>query len=131
MTGSLEEVRQLAQWLSGTGIDLLELSGPGRLIRLRRNESGLHVAEPLAAEPSSSATLVRAGSVGVLLHAHPLREQPLVRVGDEVAAGQVLALLKIGLLLLPVQAPHAGILTRVFAADQTTVGWGEPLFELA
>jgi acetyl-CoA carboxylase biotin carboxyl carrier protein len=138
----IEQVRQLAGWLGGSGIELLELSGPGRLIRLRRGPVHAGQAQPQAdgAAPSpaqaveavtASATVVRANSVGVLLHAHPLREQPLAALGDEVAQGQVMALLKVGTLLLPVTAPCAGIVSRVLAANESIIGWGEPLFELA
>ena len=132
---SIELARQLAQWLAGTDIELLELSGPGRFIRLRRGDAGVQpdmtAAPGLIEVHSPTATLVRAHSVGVLLHTHPLREEPLVRVGDEVANGQALALLKAGSILLPVTAPRAGVVLRVMAADRTIVGWGEPLFELA
>jgi acetyl-CoA carboxylase biotin carboxyl carrier protein len=74
---------------------------------------------------------VRAGSVGLLLHTHPLRSEPLVKVGQQVAAGQALALLKIGLVLLPVSAPRAGVVSRIVAPDASAVGFGEPLIELA
>jgi acetyl-CoA carboxylase biotin carboxyl carrier protein len=120
----------LAQWLDGTDIDVLELSGPARHIRLRRGVNAVELqAQPAA--PQASPTVVRASSVGVLLHAHPLRDVPLVRTGDAVAAGQPLALLQVGAVLLPVAAPHAGTVARVLAAYGAVVGYGEPLVELA
>jgi acetyl-CoA carboxylase biotin carboxyl carrier protein len=136
MTGeTMDEARQLSEWLSGTDIDLLELSGPGKLIRLRRNGMGSNAAaapQPAAAvaAPTSSETLVRAGSVGIVRHAHPLREDPLVRAGQPVAAGQVLVLLQIGAVLLAVPALRAGVIARVIAANDSLVGYGDPLVEL-
>lgn len=131
----LAEVRQLSEWLAGTDITLLELSGPGKTIRLRRGGATADTqpvpavpapAQPVAAPP----TVVRAGTVGIVLHAHPVRAEPLVRPGQEVAAGQPLALLKIGLLLLPVPAPRAGKVCRMVAADGAPVGFGDALVEL-
>lgn len=136
MTGeTMDEARQLSEWLSGTDIALLELSGPGKLIRLRRNGAGYGAAAaPEAGDllqvPASTTTLVRAGSVGLVLHAHPLRKDSLVRVGQPVVAGQPLVLLQIGVVLLAVPAPRAGVVSRVIAADQSLVGYGDPLVEL-
>jgi acetyl-CoA carboxylase biotin carboxyl carrier protein len=131
---AMDEARQLSEWLSGTDIDLLELRGPGKVIRLRRNGAGHAPAappSPAADEaPASTATLVRAGSVGIVLHAHPMREETLVHAGQPVAAGQALVLLKIGAVLLAVTAPRAGVVTRVIAANDSLVGFGDPLVEL-
>lgn len=131
----LAEVRQLSEWLAGTDITLLELSGPGKTIRLRRGglAGGSQPVPPVQAPPepvASTSTVVRADSVGIVLHAHPMRAEPLVRPGQEVAAGQPLALLRIGLLLLPVPAPRAGKVGRMVAADGATVGFGDALVEL-
>ena len=131
----LNEVRRLSEWLAGTDITLLELSGPGKLIRLRRNggEPGgdPQPQSPLTADAAPAApTVVRAGSVGVLLHAHPLRAEPLARVGQQVAAGQTIALLKVGLVLLAVPASRAGTVSRIVAAHEALVGYGDALIEL-
>ena len=136
MTGeTMDQARQLSQWLSGTDIELLELTGPGKVIRLRRNGAGYSAAagpQPDVAiqGAASTATVVRAGSVGIALHAHPLRQEALVRAGQQVAAGQALLLLRIGAVLLTVPAPRAGVVSRVIAADETLVGYGDPLVEL-
>lgn len=131
----IDQVCQLSQWLAGTDITLLELSGPGKLIRLRRNGTGMGLDnEPVASEPvveAAAPTTVKAGSVGILLHSHPLRSEPLVQVGQPVEEGQTVALLKIGLVLLPVAAPRAGTVSRIVAANESTVGFGEPLIELS
>lgn len=130
----IDQVRQLSQWLAATDITLLELTGPGKSIRLRRDGPGASVDNlPGIAPPpavAATATPVKAGSVGILLHSHPLRPDPLVQVGQTVEEGQTVALLKIGLVLLPVAAPRAGTVTRIVAAHGTAVGFGEPLIEL-
>ncbi|MFT3821683.1 MAG: acetyl-CoA carboxylase biotin carboxyl carrier protein subunit [Rubrivivax sp.] len=125
----IDQVRQLSDWLAATDIALLELTGPDRAIRLRRNGGGSFVEEAVPAA-APDATVVRAGSVGLYLDAHPLRAEPLVRPGDAVAAGQALALLKIGLVLLAVPAPRAGVVARIVATPGRAVGYGDPLVEL-
>jgi acetyl-CoA carboxylase biotin carboxyl carrier protein len=133
---TLDQTTQICRWLAGTGIELFELRGPGTLLRLKRNGASYAVQPETApvsdaAVPASGTTqVVRAGSVGVLLHAHPLRQAPLVQVGDVVRAGQALAVLRIGAVLLAVAAPRDGTVASILAADGATVGYGEPLVEL-
>jgi acetyl-CoA carboxylase biotin carboxyl carrier protein len=148
MTDShIDRVRQLSEWLNGTDIALLELSGPGTFVRLRRNgqasPSGVQEVQkvqkvqevqPLpamqTAGPVAAHTVVRAGSVGIALQSHPLRTDPLVQVGQQVVAGQTVALLKIGFVLLAVPAPRAGTVCRIVAPHEAPVGYGDPLVEL-
>jgi len=122
-------VTQLSEWLAGTDLALLELSGPGETILLRRNGAGTEV-ETRAVSVATTSTVVRAGSVGVVLHSHPLRSEPLVRVGQSVVEGHTVALLRIGLIVLAVQAPRAGTVSRIVAAHEATVGYGDPLLEI-
>jgi acetyl-CoA carboxylase biotin carboxyl carrier protein len=140
----IDHLRQLTQRLAGTDITLVEWSGPDRLIRLRREAGGpvakvapaedpVATAPPVAspvAEPPPTGTVVHAASVGVVLLSHPLRAEPLVRPGQAVRAGETLALLRIGLVLLPVAAPRAGTVSRIVATHEDRVGYGAPLIEL-
>jgi acetyl-CoA carboxylase biotin carboxyl carrier protein len=132
----IDQVRQLSLWLAGTDITLFELSGPGTTIRLRRNgDAAAQFSSPVVTTGQGQATapastVVRAGSVGLLLHSHPLREEPLVRMGDEVVAGQAVALLRIGLVLLAVPAPRPGKVARIVAAHESVVGFGDALIEI-
>jgi acetyl-CoA carboxylase biotin carboxyl carrier protein len=131
---SIDRATQICQWLAGTDIEFFELSGPDTHIRKKRNGGGSFTAQPVpevtGMDADSAADIVRSGSVGVLLHAHPLRTAPLVQAGDRVAAGQALAVLRIGAVLLAVPAPRDGVVARILVADGTTVGYGEPLVEL-
>ena len=122
---------QLSQWLARTDIGYLELQGPQGCLRLLNRGGQVtptttdHVADTgLAVEP------ITAPSVGILLLSHPLHEAPLAPTGQPVAEGQVIALLRVGALLLPVVSPGAGLLLRFHAAHGTTVGWGTPLADL-
>lgn len=132
----IEQVRQLSVWLEATDITLLELSGPGQRVRLRRQARDSAPTatpqRPASATPSQSIeqTLVRASSVGFVRHTHPLRKEPLAQVGQQVVAGQTLALLQIGVVLLPVPAPRTGTVSRILTADESPVGFGDPLIEM-
>lgn len=128
----IDEVQQLSAWLAATDIDLLELHGPQEHLCLRRDGGGQVVVVPDrplqdGPEPRAVAT---AASVGVFLHGHPLRREPLASSGTAARAGQVLGLLQIGALLLPVTAPQDGIVRDMLVAQGTAVGYGTPLVEL-
>ncbi|MGZ5194495.1 MAG: acetyl-CoA carboxylase biotin carboxyl carrier protein [Ramlibacter sp.] len=128
----IDDVRQLSAWLAATDIELLELRGPDHHLCLRREGEQVVVvtAEEHAQKRAEPPLVVSAASVGVFLQGHPLRPEALIRAGERVRAGQVLALLKIGALLLPVSAPRDGIALRPLVAHGTTVGFGTPLFEM-
>ena len=124
---------QLHEWLNTTSIDELELNGPGTFIHLQRAAQSL----PDAPQPTSASetldpmfSLVRAGSVGTVLHTHPFRHDPLVQTGQSVCAGQTVALLKIGSVLLPVPSPHEGTVRRILVEDGSVVGYGDGLVEI-
>ena len=121
-------IPQLSAWLADTDIGLLELHTPQGTLRLGRR--GDDIVE-LPVEVTEAETVsVHALSVGVFLLSHPLATTPLVRIGEQVQAGQTVGLLKIGALLLPVTAPQAGLVDALHAADGLAVGYGTPLVEL-
>ena len=125
--------RQLEAWLRATPIHTLELRGPGTFIHLTQatghhpNQEPRTGAGAVARPEDATSTIVRAGSVGVVMHAHPLRDDPLVQIGQRVLAGQTVALLKVGAVLLPVPAPHDGVVIQVLVGDGAIVGYGDSL----
>lgn len=133
----IDSLQELSESLDEAGIGLLELRGPGVLLRLGRD-----AADAASACPSSVATpnaspskpshrvTVNAPSAGVFLHAHPMQSIPLAPVGVPVRAGAPIGLLRIGALLLPVWAPRAAVVTSLRVADGTLVGYGTPLVDL-
>jgi acetyl-CoA carboxylase biotin carboxyl carrier protein len=121
---------QFAAWLADTDIGLFELHTPHGSLRLGR-ERGDIVVLPLAdAGDAAAPTVVRAASVGVFLHSHPLSNAPLARVGEQAPAGQTIGLLQVGPLLLPVTTAEAGAIAAMCAAHGLPVGYGTPLVEL-
>lgn len=133
MTDPLDHVADIAAWLAATDIDCLELTGPAGHLRLRRGGEPEVTADRTGDEPlaeDESVAMPSAG-FGIFLHAHPLHKMPLVQAGDSVAAGQALGFLKIGPLLVPVPAPHDGVVSDIVAQDGTLVGFGDPLFRFS
>lgn len=122
---------QLAQWLQGTDLRVLELHGPGMRLRLVRDGDAVVEAEIAPPVAATAFHPVRAGSVGHCLLTQPGRDQPFVRPGQSVRAGEPLALLRIGLVLLPVLAPQAGTVARIVVQEGEAVGYGHTLVELA
>jgi acetyl-CoA carboxylase biotin carboxyl carrier protein len=134
----IDSLQQLATSLDDAGIGLLELRGPGVLLRLGRDAADIAaVYETSASAPSTSRSkpstvvTVAARCAGVFLHAHPMQSTPLAPVGTPVRAGATIALLQIGALLLPVSAPRAAVVARLLVAHGATVGYGTPLVDLA
>ena len=118
------ELREIAGWMAATDIGFLELRMPGSTVRLGRQ------GEAVPTQEGPAPDTVSAACVGVFLHAHPCATAPFVRVGHGVQAGQTLGLLRIGVLLLPVSAPRAGIVAALRADDGATVGYGTALVDL-
>ena len=124
--------RQLAAWLAQTNIGLLELRGPGGIHLCLVNRAGhVEAAAPgHAPRADHAAQPVPAPMVGVVLHAHPQHDAPLAAPGQPVTAGQVIALIQVGALLLPVVAPCDGMVTQRHVPEGATVGWGTPLVDI-
>lgn len=134
----IDFLRQLSASLDDAGIGLLELRGPGVLLRLGRDAADVAaVGEPSLSTPGpsrptpSSGTTVNAPAAGVFLRAHPMQSTSLALVGTPVRASAPIALLQIGALLLPVTAPRAAVVAGLRVAHGATVGYGTPLVDLA
>lgn len=140
-----EDLAAIAAAMTAAGVARLELTGPDVRLVLGRAAS----AAPLTIEPENatgapdvspiavvspiadvSPIAVAAPGVGTFLRAHPLHDRPLVDEGDAVGAGQPLAVLQVGALLLPVVAPAAARVVRAAVENGTLVGYGDRLFDL-
>ena len=131
-----ELVRLLSGWLAGTGITLLELRTPAGSVRLTRagtaSAAPAHAPVHAPAYAASPGTVtVTAPGVGVFLHRHPVRAEPLTVPGQAVRAGEVVGLLQVGSLLLHVLAPADGTVAEAVAPPGSTVGYGAALLRLA
>jgi acetyl-CoA carboxylase biotin carboxyl carrier protein len=134
-----DHIEQISAWLTEAGIDGLELSGPDGRLRLGRagregDRSDDTVAEFNVAEAEIRAQhsfTVNAPGVGILLHRHPMQEAPLAPIGSRILAGQTVALLQIGALLLAIDAQHDGAVTNLLVQHGALVGYGAEIIELS
>ncbi|MHB0772889.1 biotin/lipoyl-containing protein [Bradyrhizobium sp. 1.29L] len=126
-----QHVDQLSSWLAEAGIDYLELSGPDRHLRLGRAiQQGLLVKSADAAR-ADAATTVKAPMVGTVLLGHPMGRVPFAPCGSLVRAGQTVALLQVGALLVPIDAPCDGVVVEVVAEEGALVGFGAEIARLS
>lgn len=127
--------RQLAEWLAQADIDCLELDGPGLRLRMVRGADGYRIengpaaASTPAAAPAA-ATAAVAPCAGFFLDTHLAQGALLARRGDRVRTGDLVALLQVGLLLVPVVAPMAGVVGDTLATPGSLMGYGSRLVEI-
>ncbi len=123
--------QRIAGWLAAADIDCIEIGAPGMQLRMVRGAAGYRVEQE---NPRATAMVqtssARAPCAGVFLQAHPLRSEALAKAGQPVAAGDVVALLRIGELLVPVTAPARGTVVGALAPQDSLVGFGTPLVQI-
>lgn len=125
-----DDVRQVVAWLEAAGLDGFSLDTPGTTLRITLDD-GVEVRQAASAPspPAEPPPFLQARGTGVFLPAHPCGDAPLVQPGQQVRAGEVVALLRVGPLLQPVTAPAAGTIGGCLAAPGSTVGYGTPVME--
>ena len=131
---TIEEIRQLALWLKEHHLAGAELSRPGLHLALKRGAPAVSVVSPADVTPAAVATVedkaLRTTGLGRLLLTHPQLTEPFVAVGDQLSAGQLVAVLQVGDLLLPQRSPQAATVIDIRVPCGTTVGYGEAFLGL-
>ena len=131
------ELQQLAGMLRASGFTSLEFSRGDESVRLTVAQDDAMVtvtaeeAPDYLVAPEDHGVAVLAESAGLFLAGHPMRDRPFARVGEAVAKGDVLGLLKIGPIYAPVTAPADGVVARILTAEGALLGFGTPVLELA
>lgn len=131
---TVEELRQLAQWLEDAGIGVFEFEGDE--FRLRMTVQPDTAAGPVSlaiddGEDRDDGVIVAAELPGIFLVKHPHGAAPLTPIGGRVRSGDLVGLIQVGSIYAPVIAGCDGTLAKVRAAPGTLVGFGTPLFEIA
>ena len=124
---TLQELEQLAQSLRATTISHIALGGKAWSVRMT-----------LAVPPSSSTppdampvlTPVRSPAPGLSLLHHPLLEQHFTAPGQWVKAGDLLALIKMGVVYLPVRSPVSGRLNALLITQGQPVEFDQQIAEI-
>ncbi|MGD0840003.1 MAG: acetyl-CoA carboxylase biotin carboxyl carrier protein [Candidatus Acidiferrales bacterium] len=95
-----------------------------------RHKEAQRPPEPPAPAEEENLYLIKSPIVGTY-YACPSPDAPsFVKVGDEVAAGQVVCIIEAMKLMNEIEAEIAGEVVRVFAENGQPVEYGEPLFSL-
>jgi acetyl-CoA carboxylase biotin carboxyl carrier protein len=85
---------------------------------------------PAAAAPTAAAApsnAITSPMVGTVYHSAEPGSKPFVSVGDKVKKGDTLMLIEAMKTFNPVEAPAAGTVKEIIAADAQPVEFGEPL----
>jgi acetyl-CoA carboxylase biotin carboxyl carrier protein len=87
-------------------------------------------APPPAPEPEERLHLVKSPIVGTFYAAASPNSPPFVKVGDHVAAGQVLCIIEAMKLMNEIEADASGEIARILVENAQPVEYGEPLFAI-
>ena len=82
-------------------------------------------------ERAPEFTYVTAGLVGLFHHGRTPEDEPIVNLGDEVFAGQVIATIEALRKLTDVVAPCDGVIEEILVDDGESVQFGDRLFAIA
>lgn len=84
-----------------------------------------------ATAPEPAGPTLNAATVGTFYRSPSPGAPPFVSEGDEVSAGQQVAIIEAMKLMLPVEAERGGRIAEVLVSDGEGVEFGQPLFRLA
>lgn len=84
----------------------------------------------LVVDAKRIGTPILATIPGRFLRRHPARADDFVRPGQRVAAGSMLGLVAVGLILVPVIMPEDGLVLSLASPEGRAVGYGEALVEI-
>lgn len=115
----------LAAALTAAGVDGIEIAQSSRTLRLVVAGKPPRATVHLDAGPAAAADIVTAPMAGLL----DLRTVPS-DLPRTVRAGEILACLRVGPVLVPVRASKACTVTRCLRDADALVGFGDPLFDI-
>ncbi|NRB54451.1 MAG: hypothetical protein HRU39_00515 [Salinicola sp.] len=129
-----------------SGLAMLDWRAPGYRVRLiaaaRHSSQRPPTAPPAVANPAGQSVLPETKGIDAGLHAvaspgvgrvrfsHPLMEGALAGRGAAVEAGDVIALIQVGPLMLPVHAGLGGTITARLVDEGDAVDFDAPLLYL-
>jgi acetyl-CoA carboxylase biotin carboxyl carrier protein len=148
---TIEEIRELIQLVSDTGVAELEVQRGENRVRIRRSfgtDTGVvfQTAAPVAgvAQPAAGAPALKAETppaknepqliyakspiVGTFYEAASPETPPFVRIGEHVTPGKVLCIIESMKLMNEIEADVAGIIESKLVQNGQPVEYGEALF---
>jgi acetyl-CoA carboxylase biotin carboxyl carrier protein len=153
---TVEEIRELINLATETGIDELEVQRGDNRVRIRRSIAGhrepilVQTGPPPKAEPAPAPAgspaplkeppkepgvdpnlqLVRSPIVGTFYESSAPGSPPFVRVGERVQLGKVLCIIESMKLMNEIEAEVSGIVESKLVMNGQPVEYGEALFAI-
>ncbi len=144
-----EQIRQLAEILTDTGLSEIEVEQNGLKIRVARELSASHAAPAPAVQPppapsvastpsapaadapaapaAKAAGTVNSPMVGTAYMSPAPEAAPFVQVGSQVKAGQPIMIIEAMKTMNQIPAPHSGTVTAILVNNGDPVEYDEPL----
>lgn len=134
---ALKDLRNVAHKMRRSGLSQIEIGGNGYRVRLRFNPpaAALPAGEAITPSPAAASTdaqtaSLRASMPGTVWLWHPSNGQPFAPLGSTVTQGEVLALLKVGLIFLPLRSPVDGAVDALRVAHGESVEYDSAILTL-
>ncbi|MBM3807244.1 MAG: acetyl-CoA carboxylase biotin carboxyl carrier protein [Acidimicrobiia bacterium] len=153
---TLDEIKQLVEFIKGHDLSEFELEQDGVKVRIKSGSANHHVvavpavasaASPAASAPAAPAAqpaqdtapasddggelgIVKSPIVGTFYRATEPGAKPLVSVGDTVRKGQVLCIIEAMKLMNEIDSEYDGEITSIYIENGQPVQYGERLFAI-
>ena len=157
---TLEEIKQLIEFIKGHDLSEFELEQDGVKIRIKSGANHHHVvavpqlpaqmpmmaappmaaaagavapaatAAPAAAEAGGELCIVKSPIVGTFYRSAEPGAKPFVSVGDTVKKGQVLCIIEAMKLMNEIDSEYDGEVTSIYIENGQAVQYGERLFAI-
>jgi acetyl-CoA carboxylase biotin carboxyl carrier protein len=144
---TIDEIRELIQLVSETGIAELEVQRGDNRVRIRKTfgaETTTVVptpapapapapkteAPPAAPKPDPQLFYAKSPIVGTFYEAASPDSPPFVRIGDHVTPGKVLCIIESMKLMNEIEADVAGVIESKLVQNGQPVEYGEALFAI-
>jgi len=145
-----EEIRELIQLVTDTGVAELEVQRGEDRVRIRRTVTTHEItlpaapahpnqvpavlqtapAAPAPAPPSANEVIVKSPIVGTYYESPKPGDPPFVKVGDFVEPGQVLCIIESMKLMNEIESEVAGAVVAKLMENGRPVEYGEALFAI-
>jgi acetyl-CoA carboxylase biotin carboxyl carrier protein len=140
-----DEIRQLAEILTDTGLTEIEVEQDGLKIRVAREVIASYAAPvaapapapaaapaptgapPAPADAASAAGAVKSPMVGTAYMAPSPEAAPFVTVGSKVKAGQTIMIIEAMKTMNQIPSPHGGTVTSILVGNGDPIEFDEPL----
>ncbi len=141
-----EQIRQLAEILTDTGLSEIEVEQDGLKIRVAREIMATCAAPPMAAHglatgamsPSAGSDAAAAPAarpvgtvhspmVGTAYMSPSPEAAPFVQIGSKVKAGQAIMIIEAMKTMNQIPAPHGGTVTAILVSNGDPVEYDEPM----